>query len=132
MTLMPASLQRSTPRAEALAARGQQAAQSEGGDQKTVKKRGFRGHARVQQREGEQRDQPERGGRKQTQKKAHHCLRPVHTGDRAAMQGSALPAPTHAVAAGIVSVLASETEQVSRAHARETCSVRNMSEAGSA
>ena len=78
MTLACPPAERSTAHAESALAACGQAAQGEGGDQKAIKKRGFRRHARVQQREGEQRDQPERGGRKQTQEKGHHCLRPVH------------------------------------------------------
>lgn len=43
-------------------------------DKKSVEQHRSRGNSVVDQRQSEQRDQPERRGRKQSQKKAHECL----------------------------------------------------------
>ncbi len=48
-------------RAKTFAARGQQAPERDGGNAETVKQDGFRRYARMQQRQGEEGNKPERG-----------------------------------------------------------------------
>ena len=65
---MPASLHRSIP------PQHEHAPERQRRDKKSVEQHRSRGNSVVDQRQSEQRDQPERRGRKQSQKKAHECL----------------------------------------------------------
>ena len=72
---MPASLHRSIALAwEAFPPQHEHAPERQRRDKKSVEQHRSRGNSVVDQRQSEQRDQPERRGRKQSQKKAHECL----------------------------------------------------------
>ena len=71
MKLMPASLHRSIAGVEAFPPQHEHAPERQRRDKKSVEQHRSRGNSVVDQRQSEQRDQPERRGRKQSQKKAH-------------------------------------------------------------
>ena len=71
---MPASLHRSIALAWKIPPQHEHAPERQRRDKKSVKQHRSRGNSVVDQRQSEQRDQPERRGRKQSQKKAHECL----------------------------------------------------------
>lgn len=75
MKLMPASLHRSIALAWKRSRRSTSTPpERQRRDKKSVEQHRSRGNSVVDQRQSEQRDQPERRGRKQSQKKAHECL----------------------------------------------------------